>query len=152
MARGAVLMGQNIISFDNPFGNFDAARWGLRLELDGDNSIDTLLIARQLWSFDNIGRDKAGYKLRSLANKLGVHTDPKLDHNALGDIDTTWQVFLAMLPRLRDYETQFFKGKPDQYKGRLGGLRPEIPAPYSGPAMTARLAAAARAAEGKPGR
>ena len=152
LAQGATLMGQNIISFDNPFANFDAARWGLSLELDGRNSIDTLLLARQIWSLDNMGRNKSGYKLRSLATKQHIPTDPKLDHNALGDINTTWLLFLSMLTELRSYEARFFKGDPDQYKRRLGGLREVIPGPYSGPALTARLAAANRAALGKSGR
>lgn len=150
MARGAILMGQNIISFDIPFANFDAARWQLNLRLDERRAIDTLLLARQLWDLDNKGQNKSGYKLRSLASLLNVRTDPALDHNALGDIDTTWLVFMAELPHLRGYEAKFLRGAPDQYKRALGGLRPTIPGPYSAPSLAARLARAQRIAEGLP--
>jgi DNA polymerase III alpha subunit (gram-positive type) len=150
MTRGAILMGQNIIGFDNPFGNFDAARWHINLKLDSARSIDTLLLARQLWDLDNKGQNKTGYKLRSLASMLNVRTDPALDHNALGDINTTWLVFLAELPHLRGYEAKFLRGAPDQYKRTLGGLRTSIPKPYSAPSLAARLARAARIAEGLP--
>lgn len=150
MARGTILMGQNIISFDIPFANFDAARWHLNLKLDGTKSIDTLLLARQLWDLDNKGQNKTGYKLRSLARMLNVRTDPALDHNALGDIKTTWLVFLAELPHLRGYEAKFLRGAPDQYKRSLGGLRTSIPKPYSVPSLNARLAQADRIAKGLP--
>jgi DNA polymerase III epsilon subunit-like protein len=150
MARNTVLMGQNIIGFDIPFANTDAARWHLNLKLDGKRSIDTLLLARQLWDEDNMGQNKEGYKLRSLARRLNVRTDPALDHNALGDIDTTWLVFLGELPHLRSYEHRFLKGTPDQYKRSLGGLRESIPRPYSAPSLEARLAQAQRIAQGLP--
>jgi len=122
MTSGAVLMGQNIINFDIPFANEDTVRHNLNLRLDIENSIDTLVIARILWDLDNNGRNKPGYKLRSLADMLNVRTDPALDHDALGDIDTNWQVFLAMLPHIREYEAKFIRGAPNQYKRELGKL------------------------------
>lgn len=115
LASGAVLVGQNLIGFDIPFVNRDLARLGIRGELDPRMAIDTLIIARHLW-------DLRSYKLRDLATFLGVKTDPSLDHDALGDIDTTWQVWLAMQDGLRRYQARFIVGQPDQYKRALGGL------------------------------
>ena len=97
--------------------------------LDPDFTIDTLLIARTLWDLDNAGINKAGYKLRSLATRLNVKTAPTLDHDALGDINTTWLLFLAMQPEITKYGLKFFpkRGEPDQYRGSLGTLRASIP-------------------------
>jgi len=124
MTQNAVLMGQNIISFDIPFANADAVRHNKNLRLDPERAIDTLAIAKApgMWHLDNNGRNKPGYKLRSLADMLGVKTDPALDHDALGDIDTNWQVFLAMLPHIREYEAKFLKGTPNQYKREFGKI------------------------------
>jgi DNA polymerase III alpha subunit (gram-positive type) len=122
MVDGAILMGQNLIDFDIPFTNRELARFGIRAALDPNNAIDTLLVARDIWSMKS-GYLLSPFKLRSLADRLGVKTDPTLDHNALGDIDTCWKVFIAMLPELRSFGYRFVKGQPDQYKGRLDGLR-----------------------------
>ena len=143
--KGAVALGHNIDAFDIPFIQYDAARWQIEppfLMADGRPltrgyakgteifSIDTLPISRLLWHFDNRGADKAGYKLRALADFLNVPTNPSLDHNALGDINTNWLVFLAMLPHLYSYRQRFMSAEgPDQYRGLLPPLRVKIPTP-----------------------
>ena len=58
------------------------------------------------------GRDLAGYSLDQLAAWLGVEVTGR--HSALGDAATTAQVFLALLPRLRD------AGHPHAGRGRAG--------------------------------
>jgi DNA polymerase III epsilon subunit-like protein len=172
LLRGAVAMGHNINWFDIPFAQYDAARWDLTLpfctdegellpvgydpKTTGLRSIDTLLVARLLWHRDNRGKDKAGYRLRSLATMLHVKTDPTLDHNALGDIDTNWLVWLAMLdPYLRSFAFRFMNPKKpaNQYRGMLPKLRDSIPtaAQYAELRLTRDAEAierAARSAEG----
>lgn len=113
LAKGAVLVGQNIIQFDIPVANRDLARHNIRAALNEQLAIDTLIIARHVW-------DKQGNRLRQLASFLRVQTDPALDHDALGDIDTTWKVWVAMQPYLRTYRAKFIVGTPDQYKRALG--------------------------------
>jgi DNA polymerase III epsilon subunit-like protein len=125
MAEGSVLMGQNIIDFDIPFTNSELARHSIPASLDPAAAIDVLLVAREAWSLSS-------NRLRALADRFGVKTDAALDHDALGDIDTCWQVWLAMQPGLRSYRERFLpaKGVPDQYRGRLGRLGsawPKIP-------------------------
>lgn len=117
LANEAVLVGQNIIDFDIPFANRDLKRLGFSKSfvLDERKAIDTLVIARHLW-------DLKSYRLRALANFLGVRTDPALDHDALGDINTTWNVWLALLQPLNTYHARFIAGKPNQYKRVLGTL------------------------------
>ncbi len=144
LLRGAVALGHNINWFDIPFAQYDAARWGIKLPFRTADkktlavgfdpktmpimTVDTLLVARLLWHRDNRGRDKAGYKLRSLAKMLHVKTDVALDHNALGDINTNWLVFMAMLPQLRSYAQRFLSTSgPDQYRRMLPPLRVSIP-------------------------
>lgn len=125
LAEGSVLMGQNIIDFDIPFSNSELLRHGIGASLDPAASIDLLLIAREAWSLSS-------NRLRALATRFGVTTDAALDHDALGDIDTCWQVWLAMQPELAGYRERFLpaRGLPDQYRGRLGRLGsawPKIP-------------------------
>ena len=117
MAQGSLLMGQNVIDFDIPFANSELARNGISGLLDPAQAIDTLLIAREAWSLPS-------NRLRALADRFGVTTDAALDHDALGDIDTCWKIWIAMQPELRSYRERFLPtaGLPDQYRGRLGGL------------------------------
>lgn len=115
LASGTILVGQNVIGFDVPFVNRDLARLGIRGALDARLAIDTLLIARYLF-------DLRSYKQRDLADFLGVKTDAALDHDALGDIDTCWQIWLKMQPAVRSYQARFITGQPDQYKRALGGV------------------------------
>jgi DNA polymerase III epsilon subunit-like protein len=119
MADGAPLMGQNIIGFDIPFANRELARHGFTARLDDSDAIDTLIVARALYDLP-VGHKQPGYRLRSLADRIGVQTDPALDHNALGDIDTCWQVWMAMQDDLDDFRSRFLGRKPDQYRGSLG--------------------------------
>jgi DNA polymerase III epsilon subunit-like protein len=172
LLSGAVAVGHNIDNFDIPFAQYDSARWGLEmpfLTFEGEplpvgynpkktaiHSIDTVKVSRLLWHRDNRGIGKAGYKLRSLANMLHIKTDPALDHNALGDINTNWLLFMAMLPYLRSYQQRFLPpsgSPPDQYRRMLPGLRPSIPtaAEYATARAARDVAAlerAARSAEG----
>jgi DNA polymerase III epsilon subunit-like protein len=146
LLAGSVAVGHNINSFDIPFAQYDSARWDVDLPFltfEGEplpigynpkttalHSIDTVRVARLLWHRDNRGSGKAGYKLRSLANMLHVKTDQSLDHNALGDINTNWLLFMAMLPYLRSYQQRFLSpagSPPDQYRRMLPGLRGSIP-------------------------
>ena len=145
LLRGAVAVGHNINNFDIPFAQYDSVRWHVSLPfltIEGEplpigynpkttalHAIDTVRVGRLLWHRDNRGSGKAGYKLRSLANMLHVKTDPSLDHNALGDINTNWLLFMAMLPYLRSYQQRFLSpaSPPDQYRRMLPGLRPSIP-------------------------
>lgn len=115
LTSGAVLVGQNVIGFDVPFVNRELARLGIRGALDARVAIDTLIIARLLF-------DLRSYKQRDLANFLGVKTDAALDHDALADIDTCWQLWLALQPAIRDYQARFIAGRPDQYKRALGSV------------------------------
>jgi DNA polymerase III epsilon subunit-like protein len=125
MAEGSVLMGQNIIDFDIPFANSELLRHAIPASLDPKVALDVLLVAREAWSLSS-------NRLRALAGRFGVTTDAALDHDALGDIDTCWQVWLAMQPELRSYRERFLptRGVADQYRGRLGRLGnawPKIP-------------------------
>ena len=147
LQHGAVAVGHNINAFDIPFAQYDTARWGIKLPFrtaEGKAlpigydpktakifSIDTLLVARLLWHRDNRARDKGGYKLRSLATMLHIKTDPALDHNALGDINTNWMLFMAMLLPLRSYAQRFLTTvePADQYRRMLPPLREAIPTP-----------------------
>lgn len=122
LARGAVLMGHNIVKFDIPFANRELERNGIPGALDPAVAIDTILMARELFNF-KAGFDRKPYSLRELANYLHVRTDPALDHDALGDIDTDWQIFLAMGPYWRSFGFRFLDGEPNQYKNALGGMR-----------------------------
>lgn len=115
LAAGTVLVGQNVIGFDVPFVNRELARLGLHGALDARVAIDTLIIARLLF-------DLRSYKQRDLATFLGVQTDASRDHDALADIDTCWQLWLAMQPAVRDYQARFIAGRPDQYKRALGSV------------------------------
>jgi DNA polymerase III epsilon subunit-like protein len=119
LSKGAFLAGQNIIGFDIPFANREMARHGLSSALEVSQAIDTLLVARAIYDLP-VGRNQPGYRLRSLADRLGVATDPKLDHNALGDIDTCWKVWMAMQEDLERFATKFLGRKPEQYRGELG--------------------------------
>lgn len=119
MADGAPLVGQNILGFDIPFANRELARHGFTARLDDSDAIDTLLVARTLYDLP-VGHKQPGYRLRSIADRIGVETDPAIDHNAIGDIDTCWQVWMAMQDDLSDFRSKFLGRKPDQYRGEMG--------------------------------
>lgn len=125
LAEGSVLMGQNIIDFDIPFANSELARHRVASKLEPAAAADVLLLAREIWSLRN-------NRLRTLADFFGVTTDPALDHDALGDIDTCWQVWEAMQPALVEHIKRFVPSgsfPAYQYRGRLGKLGRAWPAP-----------------------
>lgn len=115
LADGAVLMGHNVINFDIPFANRELARFGLPPVLATETAIDTLLLAQTVLSL-------ASNRLRSTAEFLEVTTDPALDHNALGDIDTTFEIWKRLLPLSRDFAGRYLAKDGDPYAGRLGAL------------------------------
>ena len=115
LADGAVLMGHNAINFDIPFANRELARFGLPPVLDAASAIDTLVLAQTVLSL-------ASNRLRSTAEFLEVSTDPALDHNALGDIDTTFEIWKRLLPLSRDFAGRYLVTDGDPYTGRLGTL------------------------------
>jgi DNA polymerase III epsilon subunit-like protein len=115
LVDGAALVGHNIIEFDIPFVNRELNRFGFRFALNPGRAIDTLPISRQLLSLPS-------YRLRSVASHLDVRTDETKDHDAAADIETVWQVWLALEDVVRAYRAKFFVGKPDQYKRAIGSL------------------------------
>ena len=115
LADGAVLMGHNAIGFDIPFANRELARFGLPPVLDAETAIDTLLLAQTVLSLGS-------NRLRSTAEFLEVATDPALDHNAEGDIETTFEIWKRLLPLSRDFAGRYLAKDGDPYTGRLGGL------------------------------
>ena len=115
LADGAVLMGHNAIGFDIPFANRELARFGLPPVLDAAVAIDTLLLVQTVLSL-------GANRLRAAADFLEITTDPALDHNAEGDIDTTFEIWKAMLPRCRDFSGRYLAKGGNPYAGRLGGL------------------------------
>lgn len=118
LINNATLVGQNIIEFDIPYVNREMKRAGLRTQINPARSIDTVKVARHLWSIPS-------YKLFELADMLGVPYDLKDLHDALADIDLTWRVWLAIWDRaLKQHAYQFFRGTPNQYKRQLPGLAP----------------------------
>ena len=118
MIYNATLVGQNIIGFDIPYVNREMRRVGLRTQLNEARTIDTVKIARHLWSMPS-------YKLFELADFLGVNYSAGDLHDALADIDLTWRVWLAIWDQaLKAHAFQFFRGTPNQYKRQLPGLAP----------------------------
>lgn len=115
LADGAVLMGHNAIGFDIPFANRELVRFGLPAVLDPAITIDTLLLAQTVLSL-------GANRLRATADFLGVETDPALDHNAEGDIATTFEIWTRLLPRCRDFAGRYLAKDGNPYAGRLGGL------------------------------
>lgn len=80
-----VLIGHNIDSFDFPFIN-------RRLEVNGlpnirKQTIDTLTLARERISFQNI----SNHKLETVARYF--HISGVQSHRALEDVITTWEIF-----------------------------------------------------------
>lgn len=118
ITRNATLVGQNIIGFDIPYVNRELKRNGFRTHLNEMRSIDTVIVARHLWS-------RQSYKLFELADFLGVRYDKTKLHDALTDIELTWGVWLAIWEKaLKAHAYQFFRGTPNQYKRQLPGLAP----------------------------
>ena len=115
LADGAVLMGHNAIGFDVPFANRELVRFGLPAVLDPEITIDTLLLAQTVLSL-------GANRLRATADFLGVATDPALDHNAEGDIATTFEIWTRLLPRCRDFSNRYLATGGNPYAGRLGTL------------------------------
>ena len=135
MAKGRVLVGQNIVTFDIPLANREMAHWGLAARLDTANALDTLPVARQLFDLSHfqiaefdaktgaaIMPASSGHKMANIATRLGLKFDPDKLHDALYDIDLCWRVWIAMLPKLRDYAKRVTEENPSQYRSRVGGI------------------------------
>ena len=88
--EGAVVVGHSL-GFDIAVLKREFARAGMIWT--PPRSLDTRLLA------EIAAPDLAGYSLESLAAWLGVTAGKR--HSALGDAETTAQIFLALLPKLR---------------------------------------------------
>jgi DNA helicase-2/ATP-dependent DNA helicase PcrA len=99
-AAGAVMVGHNIVAFDNPIMTARYAALGLPAPAaltDKRRCIDTLLIGRAL--FD--GADApARFRLADLAAHLGVRSDGAHLHRAIDDTRLCAGLFEALLARL----------------------------------------------------
>ncbi len=88
---GAVLIGHSI-GFDLAAFKQECARAGLTFR--APRSLDTQLLAQVA------APNLAGYTIEQLANWLGVSVAGR--HSALGDAVTTAQIFVALVPKLRE--------------------------------------------------
>jgi len=135
MAKGRVLVGQNILTFDIPLANREMAHWGFATRFDGAFALDTLPVARQLFDlshfqfaeYDPKTREavmpaSSGHKMANIAKRIGVDFDPTQLHDALYDIKVCWNVWLKMLPELRKYAKRITDANPSQYRSRVGSI------------------------------
>lgn len=100
--EGAILVGHNIVDFDNRLMALAYNELGLLIPeqlLDQRHCIDTLTLARRMFPRDEPG-GPADHRLITLANHLGVRFEVSDLHGALADSVVSEAILDAMLARL----------------------------------------------------